>query len=278
MYFSFSSIVKIDKKRYNIYNFEMRDKVIKLLIFSVVMMSIIITILYLCHKYVTSNDTKNRILQVVSVITVIIHYSSLWVDFFLTGEAEVDNTMLLPIYPCNVCMWLLLIVSFMKNKESFMYRSLTEFLAIGGTICGLIGLFANEIFLANPSFSDYDSLKGLLSHSTMIFGTLFLLTEGYIKIRTLSLTLSIIVGLLIFVIDGVVINTLFLLLDLEAVNSMYLVEFPLDIPFVNSITLGLLGVILVFIITTIYETVHLDKEERWYFELKKHYLEKHNKE
>lgn len=263
---------------YNNINIEMRDKVIKLLIFSVIMMIIIITILYLCHKYITSIDTKNRILQIVSVVTVIIHYSSLWVDFFLTGEAKVDYSMLLPIYPCNVCMWLLLIVAFMNNKESFMCRSLTEFLAIGGTICGLIGLFANEIFLSNPYFNDYNSLKGLLSHSTMIFGTLFLLTEGYIKIRTPSLTLSIIVGLLIFFIDGVVINGLFQLFDLETVNSMYLVEFPLDIPFVNSFTLGLLGIILVFIITTIYEIIHLKKEERWYFELKKHYLKKHNKE
>lgn len=241
-------------------------------------MIIIISSLVICHKKVTNQDTKDSILKLFAILTVIIHYSSLWVDYLTTGVAEVENTMLLPIYPCNVCMWLLLIVSFMKNKESFMCKSLMEFLAIGGTLCGLIGLFANEIFLSNPDFSDYDSLKGLLSHSTMIFWTLFILTQGYIKIRALNTTLSMIIGLMIFLADGIFINGIFALFGLDSVNSMYLLEFPLDFPGVNSVTLGILGVCLVFILLAIHEQIHFEKEDRWYYQLKMYIEEKHHKE
>lgn len=250
----------------------------KLLIFSVIMMGIIIVSLIICHKKITNQDTKDSILKLFALLTVIIHYSSLWVDYLTTGVAKVENTMLLPIYPCNVCMWLLLILAFKKNKETFMGKSLMEFLAIGGTLCGLIGLFANEIFLSNPDFSDYDSLKGLLSHSTMIFGTLFILTQGYISIRTISLTMSTAIGLIIFVIDGIFVNTLFALFSLDSVNSMYLLEFPLDIPGINSLSLGILGLCIIFILSTIYEIIHLEKEERWYYKVKCHLQEKHNKE
>lgn len=250
----------------------------KLLIFSIVTMIIIICSLYLCHKKVTNQETKDSILKLFAILTVIIHYSSLWVDYLTMGEAKVESTMLLPIYPCNVCMWLLLIVAFMKNKESFICKSLMEFLAIGGTICGLIGLFANEIFLSNPYFSDYDSLKGLLSHSTMIFGTLFILTGGYIKIRTLSTTLSMLIGLMIFLTDGILVNAIYALFSLDSVNSMFLLEFPLDIPGLNSITLGILGVCIVFVLLAIHEQIHFEKEERWYFQLKSYIEEKRHKE
>lgn len=254
------------------------NKLIKLFIFSIITMIIIISALYIINKKVTNQDSKDSILKLSGVLTVFFHYSSLFVDYFLTGEAKVENTMLIPIYPCNVCMWLLLIVAFKKNKDTFMGKSLMEFLAIGGTICGLIGLFGNEIFISNPNFLDYNSLKGLLSHSTMIFGTLFILTGGYVKFRTLRLTLSMIIGLTIFLVDGILVNSLFALFSLDSVNSMYLLEFPLDIKGVNSVTIGIFGVIIIFIISAIYEKFNLEKEERWYSLIKCHLQEKHNKE
>lgn len=170
----------------------------KLLIYSFIVMTLIIISLFVVYKMVKDETKKDKILKIFAILTVIIHFSSLWVDYLTTGSAEVENTMLFPICPCNICMWLLLIVSFMKKKDSFIYKTIAEFLAIGGTLCGLIGLFANEIFLATPEFSNWDSLKGLLSHTTMIFGTLFLLTQGYVKIRAISLTISCTLGLLLF--------------------------------------------------------------------------------
>lgn len=242
----------------------------KLLIFSSLTLIIIIVSLFLINKYVKEQETKDKVLKTFAILTVILHYSSLWVDYFTTGEAKVENTMLLPIYPCNICMWMLLIVAFTKNKESSIYKVLTEFLALGGTVCGLIGLFANEIFLSNPDFFDYDSLKGLLSHSTMIFGTMFLISGGYVKVRTISMTISSGIGLLIFAIIGAIINTLFYLFNLDPVNAMYMLDFPLDIPGASFITLGILGVIAVFLITSIYELLFLTPSERWYNTINRH--------
>ena len=242
----------------------------KLLIYSIVTMIVILTSLFVINRKITNQNTKDNILKVFAVITVVIHYSSLWVDYFTTGEAQVDSTMLLPVYPCNICMWMLLIVAFMKDKQSALYKLLTEFLAIAGTVCGLIGLFANEIFISNPDFFDYDSLKGLLSHSTMIFGTMFILTQGYVKVRTICMTISTAIGLCIFAIIGAIVNLIFYLCNLDPVNAMFMLEFPYDIPGASFITLGILGVIVVFIMTSIYELLFLKSSERWYHNINKH--------
>lgn len=241
----------------------------KLLIFAFSMMILISIGLWYCYRYLKTDKQKDRILKFAAILTVVLHYSSLWVDYLLMGSAEVDNTMLFPIYPCNICMWLLLIVSLMKNKKSFIYKTMVEFLAIAGTVCGLIGLFANEIFITTPDFSNWHSLKGLLSHSTMIFGTLFLLTQGYMQIRVKSLTLSTFLGLMLFAVDGIFIILLFRLFNLPEINAMYILDFPFDIKGGNFITLGILGVVIAFIIANIYELLKLKKEERWYYHIKK---------
>ena len=94
--------------------------------------------------------TQDLVLKSVSIAVVIIHFSSLYVDFFNTGEAILEDNMLIPIYPCNLIMWLLLIVAFMKKKDSNIYKYLVEFTFIGGTICGLAGGLFNINFLNNP--------------------------------------------------------------------------------------------------------------------------------
>ena len=241
----------------------------KLLIYSFSAIFLIIISLFIIFKKVKEENKKDKILKIFAILTVIIHFSSLWVDYLTTGSAEVENTMLFPIYPCNICMWLLLIVAFMKKKDTFIYKSITEFLAIGGTVCGLIGLFANEIFLATPDFFNWDSLKGLLSHTTMIFGTLFLLTQGYVKIKAISLTISCTLGLALFAVDGGLLILLFKLCNLPEINIMFMLDFPLDIKGANFMTLGLLGIIVSFIIGNIFEFIFLKKEERWYYQLNK---------
>ena len=240
----------------------------KLLIFAMSMMIIIIIGLVICKKMIKKQSVRDTILKVIALLTITLHYSSLWVDYLQEGVATVDGTMLFMIYPCNICMWMLLVVAFINDKKCFFGKVMIEFLAITGTICGMIGLFANEIFISNPSFSNYDSLKGLLSHSTMIFGTLYLLTQGYVKIETISMTVSTILGLLFFLLDGVIINKVFAIFGLPEVNAMYLLRFPIVKPFCNTVTLGLIGVNILFVFLTIYETLVYKQEERWYYKLK----------
>ena len=224
----------------------------------------------LLYLYVLKNERANVLaLRFFAVITVIIHYSPLWVDFFTEGSAEVSSVMLLPIHPCHVCMWLLLASSFIAEKNGVVARIVKEFTFWGGTVCGAIGTILNENFGSNPTLADYDVLKGLLSHSTMVIGCILLFTAGFVKIRVISNVISVVSGLCFFVLDGFVINTLYSIFGLEPCNSMYLLEAPFsDIPWLITPVMGIMAVIFAFCVCALFEALALPKEERWYSKIK----------
>lgn len=224
-----------------------------------------ILLLILCKKVIRKDSTKDIVLKSVSIAVVAIHFSSLYVDFFANkGEAVIESTQLLPIYPCNIIMWLLVIVAFMKNKESNLYKTLSEFTFLGGTFCGVIGVLFNINFLNNPDIFDYDIFKGLISHTVMVFGTIYLCVFNYVKIEVARTTKSIFWGLVLFVALGFTINTLYAIFDIPSVNAMFMLEPPLAaLPFFNFFTIGILGIVLVFVGLNIYERFALPKEERW---------------
>ena len=225
-------------------------------------------LLWLMARYFKTDAKKIRALKFFAIITVIIHYSSLWVDFFKDGSAEVASVMLLPIHPCNVCMWLLVASAFVKKRDNAVYRILTEYTFWAGCVCGFIGILLNENYDSTPNLLDYDVLKGLLSHSTMVIGCAYLAVSGIVKIRVKNV-ISVIAGLLFFVVDGTVINTLYAIFKLDPCNSMYLLEAPFsDIPWLITPVMGLMGVAVAFIITALYEQIFLPEEERWYKHLK----------
>lgn len=226
-------------------------------------------VLFLMHKYFKTEDKKTAGLKFFAIATVIIHYSSLWVDYLTEGSAEVSSVMLFPIHPCNVCMWLLVASAFIKNKKSEAYRVLAEFTFWGGTVCGFIGILLNENYDSTPSLLDYDVLKGLLSHSTMLIGCIYLLVSGIVRIRVKNV-FSVVAGLLFFVVDGAVINTIYAIFELDPCNSMYLLEPPFsDIPWLITPVMGLMGVAVAFICTALYEQIALPESERWYTLLRK---------
>ena len=244
------------------------------ILYMVISVLISAALLYLMHRYFKTEEKKAAGLKFFAIITVIIHYSSLWVDYLRDNTAEVESPMLFPIHPCNVCMWLLVAVAFMKNKNGPVFRVLSEFLVLGGTVCGSIGIILNANYDATPSLLDYDVLKGLLSHSTMLIGIMYLLVAGYVKIRVKNV-ISVVIGLLIFFVDGMMINTLYAVCGLEPCNSMYLLEAPFaDIPWLITPVMGLMGVIVAFAITAVYEWIALPKEERWYSLLKARFSDK----
>ena len=120
-----------------------------LLLYNLITLLIVTLLLILCKKVIRKERTQDLVLKSVSIAVVIIHFSSLYVDFFNTGEAILEDNMLIPIYPCNLVMWLLLIVAFMKKKDSNIYKYLAEFTFIGGTICGLPVSLSDNKFCIN---------------------------------------------------------------------------------------------------------------------------------
>ena len=225
---------------------------------------ITIALLVLLRIFCKSEKSKSIAVRFFAVITVIIHYSSLWVDFFTTGSAMADASMLLPLYACNICMWLLLITAFVKKSDNFAYRTLSEFAFWAGCVCGFIGILLNEQFGINPDISNYHILKGLLSHSTMIVGAALLAVLGFVKIRVKSV-LSVAIGLTLFVVDGAVINALFAYFELPPCNSMYLLEVPFaDLPWLNGGFIAIASLSTAFVLSALFEQTFLQKNERWY--------------
>ena len=166
-------------------------------------------------------------------------------------------------------MWFLFACSFIKNKESRIFKMLSEFTFWGGTVCGSIGIIINENFGNNPTLADFSVLKGMLSHSTMVLGCIYLLVSGIVRIRVKNV-ISVVAGLLFFTVDGAIINLLYTVFGRGVCNSMYLQELPFpEMPWLNTLTMGILGVIVAFVVTVIYEQVALPKDERWYSKLKR---------
>ena len=239
------------------------------ILYTVVSFALTAALLVWLHAYVKEENKKKLVLKISALSTVILHYSSLYVDYFTTGSAEVSSTMILAVYPCNVAMWFLVAVAFMKNVNGQFFKHLAVATFYLGLVGGIVGIVINENYIANPNLADWDILKGLLSHSTMLVGCIYLLVGGYIKIRVDNLIG--VVGMLLFlVLDGGIVIGLHKAFNLDPPNCMYLLENPLpQLPWFNTWLIGILGVAICFGFTAIYEQLTLEKEERWYSKIKK---------
>lgn len=239
--------------------------IFKLTLFSLCSLFLIALGILIVKRYVHKEKTRNSIFIIMAVLTVLLHYSSMFVHFY-NGDFFIEDNMFLPVYPCNVMMWNNFILIFLIGKKKKAFVVLSEFSFWCGSICGFIGLAFNKNFLNNPVFTDWDILKGLLSHITMLYCSIYLGALGYIKIKTINNLKSLGLGALILLVCSVVSDYILGLIGREPVNGM-LVK-PLEsAPIVNFFTISILGAIIFLIITTIYET-YVYKNDAWYKKLK----------
>ncbi len=223
-----------------------------------------VLILVLAARFVKRQESKDLILKVSAVLCVLIHFSSMAVDYFKDGgTAYVSDVYFLPVYPCNVVMWMLLLAAFISNKKSVLFRVLSEFCLYGGTVCGIIGILLNLNFAANPTLADYDILKGMLSHSVMLLGCLYMLVGGYVKIGIFNVV-SVTAGLGTFVVCGYIVNWLYEFFGMTSPDGMFLKSNPY-IP-VSPMVLGVFVIMIMALVFTLAEG-KLEKEERWYTKL-----------
>ena len=232
-----------------------------------------VALLVLAKVFVKNERTKNSILKFSAIITVAIHYSSLWVDYFTTGgNALIENNQILPVYPCNVVMWMLLIAALTADKKSLRFQILGEFCFYVGTVCGIIGIALNTNFGNNPTLADYDILKGMLSHSTMLFGCLYLKVGRLIKIRVFNVV-SVTAGLASFVVCGIGVNWLYERFGMEPPDGMFLISNPYLQT--SPVIWGIWAVMILFVSLALWE-LRLPRDDRWYAKLKKRIDLKHS--
>ena len=226
-------------------------------------------VLFLLARYCRSSEKKEWFLKFISIVTIVLHYSTIWVEFFGNGGSTdgLEASHLLPIYPCHIMMWLLFIAAFVKNKSSTIFTMLAEFCFWGGIVCASIGIILNENYANTPSFADWSVLKGLLSHSTLIIGCVYMRVGGFMNIRVFNI-LSVAAGLCVFLADGIFANWLYKVCGLPEVNAMYLLHSPYpSMPWLSPILLGVVGCLLLFVALVIYEQ-SFPEEDRWYQKIK----------
>ena len=88
------------------------------ILFMVISFSIVAVLEIVFFKYVHNQKTKDTILKISALLTLIIHHSSLWYDFIVNKQAIIEENMLFMIYPCNVAMWFLFIYAFIDYKDN----------------------------------------------------------------------------------------------------------------------------------------------------------------
>ena len=168
------------------------------------------------------------------------------------------------------CVWAMESTAPAQGNQCLAFKILAEFVFYAGIICGIVGILLNENYVGSVGLSDYGVFKGLLSHSTMLLGSIYILVGGFIKIRVFNV-ISVACGLVIFFIDGVIMNFIYDFFRDEQANSMYLQEAPFEsMPWLNTGFIGIAGVLITFIVSAIYEQIALKKEERWYFKIKEY--------
>ena len=158
----------------------------KLLIFNFILIVIISVGLWLVKKHVKTEHTQNIILLAAAIFTIIFHYSSFIARLLTGGDAikylSENSNLLLPIYPCNVVMWCALIFACLRAKRSKLGDYFADYLFWFGIISTLVGMFANVDFINNPTLTDYENVKSIGAHATLLFNVLLLHLFGYITI------------------------------------------------------------------------------------------------
>lgn len=249
---------------------------LKLVIFVVSMLAAIAATCFLLGKKVKEEKTKRIILIVSSVVTVLVHYSSILYHFIAEGDPTtviVHNPQyLLPIYPCNVVMWLCVVVALIKNSKSKVFVYLVEFITFFGIFSGILGMSLNFDFIANPTFLDYDVTKGMFSHSFMILNCCLFPVFGYVKVSTPRNMLSVAIGVVLLLLIGTYNNLVFRFLTdypLASINSMFLVCSPFeDVPWLTFYPIVGMMLVLYFAFFNIYELIAYKKGNRWFDKLK----------
>ena len=245
----------------------------KLMIFNCILITFISIGLYFCKKYFKSDRSKNIVLFIAALSTILCHYSSIAYHYFTSGSATQflrhNPNLLLPIYPCNVVMWGCLIYGLMRNKKTKSASFLADYLFWFGIFSTLVGMFANIDFINNPTLKNFDVTKGIVAHATLLFNVLLIVVFGNIKIDLIKNMTHIVIAVVMMYLIGMYCNKLFeILVSAEMayeVNSMYIIHSPFPaVSFLKYPVIAMIALILYFGIFALCEIFAYEKGNRWF--------------
>ena len=245
----------------------------KLIIFNLILIAIITVGLWLIKRYVIGERTRNIILLVAAIFTILFHYSS-FLFKLITNDGALEYlsstpNLILPIYPCNVVMWSALIFALLKNKKTKLGEFFSDYLFWFGIISTLVGMFANVDFINNPTLADYENVKSIAAHATLLFNVLLLPLFGYIKIDVWRNLKNIIISIIVMAAIGGYCNLVFYALSSKEaaynVNSMFLLHSPFDgVEFLTYPVIALIAIPIYLAVFIICDLCAHKKEDRFY--------------
>lgn len=244
----------------------------QLVLIDIALIIVGVGLLFLSKKLFKSEKQIKILFIILPLLTIACHYSSLLYHFLKDGSQLLFLTqnpnLILPIYPCNVIMWGLLIVGIFYDKQNKFMTILKDFCFYFGIISALIGMFANVDFINNPTLSDYDVTKGIVAHGFMLMNIMALGFYKSVKVDLHSNFVHLVIGVLGMGVIGLYNNLLITILSGEAyakvVNSMFLLGSPFEgadwvtYPVVVAIALPVY-----FGIFEILDLVFYEKGNRW---------------
>ena len=239
-----------------------------LVIFNFLLLLIVALLLLLVKKTVKSDRAESAVLLAASLVTIVFHYST-YLFYLLTGGAAFEYlsenpNLILPIYPCNAVMWSCLIFALLKNKESRLYRLLADYIFWFGIFSTLVGMFANVDFIMNPTLKNYDIVKSIVAHATLLFNVLLLPLFGRIRLDFFGNMRSMIESVVIMYVIGLYCNMVFRVLvspeAAYAVNSMFIIHSPFDgVAFLTYPVIAIVALLLYFVLFAVCDVIKKKK-------------------
>ena len=171
-------------------------------------------------------------------------------------------------------MWCALIFALLKNKRSPVGVFLSDYLFWFGIISTLVGMFANVDFISNPTLADYDNVKSIAAHATLLFNVLLLPLFKYVNTDVKRNMKSIIISILLMAAVGGYCNLIFSAVASEAVaydvNSMFLIHSPFPaISFLTYPVIALIALPIYFLVFAVCDACAHKKGERFFDRLKR---------
>ena len=88
----------------------------------------------------------------------------------------------------------------MRDKRSRLGSFFIDYLFWFGIVSTLVGMFANVDFINNPTLSDYENLKSIGAHATLLFNVLLLPLFNYVKTDVKRNLTNIIISIFVFLV------------------------------------------------------------------------------
>jgi hypothetical protein len=225
-------------------------------------LSLTVILLVLAKRNLKTFKHKMLFFNISAILTFFLHISILWVDFFRNGSAGVPDNILFPIFFCNLTMYLMIFVSLYPNKNSKLFNMFCLVVGYGGFFGAMISLMYPSYYLGAASMFEWGVFKSMLSHSTMLLGSTWLIVGGFFKIKPYNAIIYF-VGLLFYGLVGIIVNQSFSYFGLYNPNAMYLDHPPLsDVPILNFFVIAMLMVLLISIFGFIYQYVLKSAESK----------------